>query len=283
MKNFSVKNITGRQILLVSALTILVIGLIAAMSAFLPQAVDWHGAFRPAALEVLHGHSPFNADGFYHAPWGIIPLIPLAVLPEPIGRALLALISLVSYAYVAYKLGARPIAIAFLLVSPPVLHLIINGNLDWMAAIGFILPPQWGLFFIAIKPQMGIAVAPFWLIEAWRQGGLKLTIKTFAPFTAVLLLSFALFGLWPLGATRTTDLWWNASLWPVSIPVGLALFVASIRKRKIEYAMAASPCLSPYVLLHSWVGTLLAIVSSVPETIAAVIGLWILVIIRLLG
>ena len=283
MKNFSVKNITGRQILLVSALTILVIGLIAAMSAFLPQAVDWHGAFRPAALEVLHGHSPFNADGFYHAPWGIIPLIPLAVLPEPIGRALLALISLVSYAYVAYKLGARPIAIAFLLVSPPVLHLIINGNLDWMAAIGFILPPQWGLFFIAIKPQMGIAVAPFWLIEAWRQGGLKLTIKTFAPFTAVLLLSFALFGLWPLGATRTTDLWWNASLWPVSIPVGLALFVASIRKRKIEYAMAASPCLSPNVLLHSWVGTLLAIVSSVPETIAAVIGLWILVIIRLLG
>lgn len=282
MKRLDFKDITRKQLLLAGALTILVIGLIAIMSMYLPQAVDWHGAFRPATLEILHGRSPFNANGFYHAPWSLIPLIPLAVLPEPIGRALLVLISLASYAFVAHKLGAKPIAIVFLLVSPPVLHLIINGNLDWMAAIGFILPPQWGLFFIAIKPQMGLAVAPFWLIEVWRRGGLKLVIKTFAPFTVVLLLSFVLFGLWPLGATRATDLWWNASLWPVSIPVGLALFVASIRMRKIEYAMAASPCLSPYVLLHSWIGALLAIVSSVPETIAAVIGLWIAVIYRLI-
>jgi len=58
------------------------------------------------------------------------------------------------------------------------------------------------------------------------------------------------------------------------------LFITSIRRQKIEYAMAASPCLSPYVLFHSWVGVILAIVSSVPETIAAVIGLWILVAIR---
>ena len=283
MRRFIQEKFTGRQLFLFGALGIVAIALIVIMSLYLPQAIDWHGAFRPAALELLHGRSPFNADGFYHAPWSLIPLIPLAILPEPIGRALLVLITLASYAYVAHKLGAKPIAIAFLLISPPVLHLIINGNLDWMAAIGFILPPQWGLFFIAIKPQMGIAVAPFWLIEAWRQGGVKLVIKTFAPFTVALLLSFAVFGLWPLGATRTTNLWWNASLWPISIPVGLALFVASIRKRKIEYAMAASPCLSPYVLLHSWIGALLAIVSSVPETIAAVIGLWIVVILKLVA
>lgn len=280
MNKFSIKTITGKQILLIGALILATMGLIAVMSLYLPQAVDWHGAFRPAALEILHGRSPFNADGFYHAPWSLIPLIPLAILPEPIGRAILVLTSLISYAYIAYRLGAKPIAIVFLLLSPPVLHLVINGNLDWLAAFGFILPPQWGLFFIAIKPQMGIAVAPFWLIEAWRRGGIKLVIKTFMPFTVALLLSFAFFGLWPLGATRTTDLWWNSSLWPVSIPIGLALFVASIRKRKIEYAMAASPCLSPYVLLHSWVGAFLAIVSSTPETIAAVVGLWIVVIIR---
>ena len=275
------KNITGKQLLVISALAITVIALITAMSFYLPPAIDWHGAFRPAALEILHGRSPFNVDGFYHAPWSLIPLIPLAVLPEPIGRALLLLISLASYAYVSYKLGAKPLAIVFLLISPPVLHLVLNGNLDWMAAIGFILPPQWGLFFIAIKPQMGIAVAPFWLIEAWRRGGVKLVLETFTPFLAVLLLSFVMFGLWPLSVTRATELWWNASLWPVSIPVGLALFAASIRKRKIEYAMAASPCLSPYVLVHSWVGALLAIVSSTLETIVAVIGFWLAVIIKL--
>jgi len=66
--------------------------------------------------------------------------------------------------------------------------------------------------------------------------------------------------------------------WPASIPVGLALLIAAIRKRKIEYAMGASPCLSPHVILHSWVGALLAVVSSTPELIAAVCGLWILVV-----
>jgi hypothetical protein len=133
-----------------------------------------------------------------------------------------------------------------------------------------------------MKPQIGIAVAPFWLVEAWRVGGWKLVLKTFLPFTIVLLLSFVIFGIWPMYSFsyRVSEVWFNASLWPMSIPVGLALFVASIRKRKIEYAMAASPCLSPYALFYSWTGALLAIVSSTPETIAAVVGLWILIAIR---
>jgi hypothetical protein len=207
-------------------------------------------------------------------------LIPFALLPENVGRVLLLFCGLASFAYIAHRLGAKPLAIIFLLISPVVMHMLLNGNIDWLASFGFILPPQIGLFFIAIKPQIGIAVAPFWLVEAWRQGGWKQVLATFTPFTIVLLLSFAIFGLWPLGAVEVTRVYFNASLWPLSIPVGLALFVTAVRKRKIEYAMAASPCLSPYALFYSWTGVLLAIIASVPETIAAVIGLWILVAIR---
>jgi hypothetical protein len=265
----------------IGILTIVFVVLISLMSFVLPPAVDWHGAFRPAIIEILHGRSPYTVDGFYHAPWGLIPLIPLALFPESIGRALLVMLGLVSYTFVAHRLGAKSLATFFFLISPPVVHVLQNGNLDWMAAIGFVLPPQIGLFFISVKPQMGIAVAPFWLIETYRQGGWTHLLKTFTPFLLALLISFALFGFWPLASIQqTANIRWNASLWPMSIPVGLALFVASIRKRKIEYAMAASPCLSPYVLFHSWAGVLLAFVSSLPETIAAVIGLWILVAIR---
>ena len=156
--------------------------LIALMSILLPSAVDWHGAFRPATVEILHGRSPYTVDGFYHASWGLIPLIPLILFPESVGRAILVLLTLASFAFVAHRLGARPLATLFFLISPPVFQLLQNGNLDWMAAIGFVMPPQIGLFFISIKPQIGFAVAPFWMIEAWRQGGWTQLIKTFAPF-----------------------------------------------------------------------------------------------------
>lgn len=248
---------------------------------FVPPAIDWRITFRPAALTLLSGESPYGKVYVIHAPWALIMLAPFALLPEAVGRVMLIFCGLAAYAYVAHRLGAKPIAIIFLLISPLVMHVLLNGNIDWLAILGFVLPPQIGLFFIAIKPQIGIAVAPFWLIEAWRQGGWKQVLTTFLPFTIVLLLSFAIFGLWPLDALRvTSDVSFNASLWPLSIPVGLTLFVTAIRKRKIEYAMAASPCLSPYVLFYSWGGVLLAIIASVPETIAAVIGLWILVAIR---
>jgi hypothetical protein len=247
---------------------------------FLPKAVDWSTIFRPSALTLLSGHSPYGKYYFVHAPWTLILLMPLALLPEAVGRVMLVLCGLTAYALVAYRLHAKPLAIVFVLLSPLVMHVLLNGNMDWLAILGFILPPQLGLFFISIKPQIGIAVAPFWLIEAWREGGWRAVVKTFAPFAAVLLLSFAIFGFWPSYSFGVIGVFYNASLWPVSIPVGLALLVTAIRKRKLEYAMAASPCLSPYLLFYSWGGALLAIVSSVPETVAAVIGLWILVAIR---
>jgi hypothetical protein len=273
-------NIKLSQPQLIGIAVLVALGMSVLLAPFAPPAIDWNIAFRPATLALLSGKNPYDNPWMIHAPWGLIPLIPLAILPESVGRVMLIFCGLASYAYVAYKLGAKPIANIFILISPPVLHVLLNGNVDWLAALGFITPPQIGLFFISIKPQMGIAVAPFWLVQAWRQGGWKQVVKTFAPFTVILLLSFAIFGLWPLGATSRVGYWWNASLWPLSIPVGLALLITSLRKQKIEFAIAASPCLSPYLLFHSWVGALLAFVSSTPEVIAAVIGLWIVVLVR---
>ncbi|HQA69263.1 MAG TPA: hypothetical protein PK801_13125 [Aggregatilineales bacterium] len=90
----------------------------------------------------------------------------------------------------------------------------------------------------------------------------------------------ALYGLWPLRSSQEVGLWWNASLWPMSIPIGLALVAAAVRSRRIEYAMGAAPCLSPYVLLHAWSGALAAILKHRVEALAAIAGLWLLVAIR---
>jgi hypothetical protein len=154
-----------------------------------------------------------------------------------------------------------------------------------MPLLGFILPPQIGLFLISVKPQTGFAVGIFWLFAAWRKGGWREVVYTFAPVTIALLLSFVLYGPWlfKVGGVLGIATNFNASLWPLSIPIGLTLIVTAIRKKEIRFAMPASPCLSPYVLFHSWSSALVALAGHKMELITAVIGLWIVVILQLWG
>jgi hypothetical protein len=284
MKEMShLRRLTPTQWIVIATVVILLPVLTMLLADHLPLGVDWAWSLRPAALKLLHGNSPYLAataeEAFAGAPWALLPLIPLALLPVNVGRALLLFISLAAFTVAALRLGAGPLALGAFLVSPPVVHCLLNANLDWLPVLGFTLSPWLGLFFIAVKPQMGSVVAIFWLVEAWRTGGPIRVVKVFAPVGLALLLSFGLFGWWPLAGVRILEYsrLWNASLWPVSIPVGLALAVTALRRRDKRLAMGASPCLSPYVLFHAWSGALASIVSSTPETVAAVIGLWILV------
>jgi hypothetical protein len=276
----------GRKRITASALVlalVVVLSVIAAQE--LPAGIDWHEAFRPAARAVLDGQSPYTVEKFYAAPWGLVPLLPMALLPEEAGRGILLAASLVSLTIVAHRLGARPITTAAFLMSPPVLHGLLNANIDWLAMLGFVAPPQIGLLLVTIKPQVGIGLVVYWLVQAWRQGRVPQVIRVFWPLTAVSGVSFILFGFWPLRFGQIIDYSrsFNASLWPTSIPIGLVLLVAAIRRRDARYAIASSPCLSPHVVFHSYAGVLACLLSMPIETIVAVIGLWVLVILRLAG
>jgi len=278
------QSLTVRQKLMLAVIVILVLSTLTVfMSIYLPPAVDWHLFFRPAAQELLHLRSPYSVQGFPMPPWMLLPVLPLALLPENIGGALFLLLNLMVFVYSAYRLGATTTTMVVFLLSPPVLHSLLNGNVDSFVVLGFVLPPPIGLFFLSIKPQIGAGVALFWLVEAWRTGGLREVFKTFTPVAIAWLASILVFGFWFLNWENKVDLWWNASAWPLSIPVGLALLVAAVRKRKMEFAMPAAPCLSPYVLLHAWSGALAALMTLPAEMIAAVAGLWIIVISSLLG
>ncbi len=261
-------------------LCVFLIGLIILLTYTLPTAADWHNHYRPAAKALIQGRNPFDNKLYLNAPWMLLPMVPLLLVSEEAGRAILAIAALTSLAFICKRLGAKPLAIIFILLSPPVFQLMLDGNVDWLMALGFVLPPHIGLIFLAIKPQTGFAVALLWFYQAWKKNGWREVVRISTPVTILFLTSFLLYGLWPLNFAIVNEWKGNASLWPSSIPVGLALLAAAVRREKIEYAMAASPCLSPYVLLHSWIAPLLAISASTIETICAVIGLWILVFIR---
>jgi hypothetical protein len=288
-ERISVKRLERKQLLLI-LFFLLACVLMALFSArFHPYGIDWYWTFRPAAQAILVGESPYTSPAlkapYAGAPWGLLVFIPLAFFPEVIGRGFIFVISLLGFAYAGYRLGARPFTLTVFLLSPPVLHSLQNANIDWIPILGYSLSPWLGLFFIAVKPQMGSVVALYWLVESYRKGGIRAVIRTFAPITVVTLVSFLLYGWWPQKMFVVSDYagGFNASLWPVSIPLGLVLLVASLRQREVKYAISASPCLSPHVLFHSWSGVLAALFNAKAELVTAVVGLWLLVALQLLS
>ena len=262
----------------------LIICLSLAVARYIPGGVDWYSTFRPATQALLSGNSPYQGlqAPFAGAPWGLIPLIPFAILPEHIGRGFFFVASIIAFAYVAYRFKATLLTMTAFLLSPPILHCLLNSNLDWLPLLGYVLPPQIGLFFLAVKPQMGSVVCIFWLVEAWRKGKWKEVLRVFSPVMIAFALSLAFYGLWPLNMLKVSQhtQWWEASMWPISIPIGLALAAAALRSRNIKFAIAASPCLSTHVVFHSWSCVLLSTLEYTGDALMAVVGLWILVIIR---
>lgn len=245
--------------------------------------VDWIYAFRPAVWEILSWRSPYNVQGVYNPPWTFIPLIPLAILPPKWGGIILSLISLFALLFIAIRLGAnRYVALSFLLIPQIAFKTISNPNIDFLAAIGFILPPQIGLFFLAMKPQIGIAVAIFWFIESWRDGGWKQVVRIFSPISIALLISIIMYGPYFVNAVHLTDyetIWYSYPLWPYTIPVGLSLLFYAVQKREISYSIIGSPFVSPYVASYTYPFLLLGLVNTPIIYLAAYIGFWLIDII----
>lgn len=231
-------------------------------------ALDWIENYGPAALAVWNGGSPYDVPVFFAAPWAVFPLIPFALMPYAFGRWCIFILGVCAFALIAYRMGAKPLTLAFFLLSYPVLADLANGNIEWMPMLGFILPPQIGLIFVLIKPQVGIGITIYWLIEAYRAGGIQQVVKTFLPVTVLTLLSFALYGFWPLHFIQTLTMAreikssnaidYNFSLWPYGLILGLVLVIYSIIKKKQNLSIMAGPFLSPYALIATYATSLLA-------------------------
>jgi hypothetical protein len=245
--------------------------------------IDWKETFYPASREVLNGESPYSVQTFRNVPWTVLFLLPFAVFSEKAGGILFFIASIAIYAWTAYRLKASRIALIAFLLSPPVVYGLRMLNVDIFVLFGFTLPASIGLFLIFIKPQMGFVMALFWLVQSWRQGGVKRVLQTFAPIGIALLLSFVIFGNWAQG--RQDDLlnsFWNASLWPWAIPIGVVLTALSLRDAREDLAISASPFLSPYLAYHSWATVLAGLMRRDFELVLAVAAMWLVAVVRVL-
>ena len=126
----------------VVALMLLVMILLPFLYVSLPHGLDWHDTYRPAALAVLRGQSPYTFEIYYAAPWAAWLLIPIAVLPTALGQMMIFLAGVAAYIYIAYRFGATPFSLILFLSSAAVIGCLINGNIEWLPLLGAVLPPQ---------------------------------------------------------------------------------------------------------------------------------------------
>lgn len=241
---------------------------------------DYQFTFYRAARMLLGGQSPYLIPTFNNPPWALLPLMPFALLPESTSTILYFVLNVFVYAFVAYKLRAKPLAFIAFMLSSPVIYGLYRLNIDALVLAGFIMPAPIGLFFVLMKPQMGFAMAIFWLVKAWKSGGWRTVTTTFAPVLVAYGLSFLLFGNWITNRQQElTGAIWNTSLWPWSIPIGLALMFFCLRDVRQDFARAASPFLSPYVAYYSWAAVLAGFIERQYVILIGVVGVWIAAIV----
>jgi len=229
--------------------------------------VDYKGAFRPALIKLVSFESPYSVTAFFNPPWVLIPLLPLAFVSPALGAAVMFVLNFACWIIVAARSRMNPLAFTVFILFSHMFTNSWNGNIEGIAALGFILPPPIGMFFVLAKPQFGAAVAIFWTVEAYRKGGLPAVTRVALPVLSAIALSVLVFSPWPLQGPSLVDVWWNSSVFPYGIPAGVILLGLTLWRRDIRFAIAASPFFAPYLTGHTWAVVWFGLLLFVPSRI----------------
>lgn len=225
---------------------------------------DWE-TFVGTANRIIY-KEPIYGEIVTHAyysnpPWLAIILLPVAMLPFRWGWAIISVLTIILPILVLKKWQGSVVIIQIFLValSPPTLYILIHGQIDAIILSGVLLPVQFWWLVAFTKPQVAIGL----LFGVPRNKLKQVIIIT----SMVILISFILFGNWVLDLLiqpaeyiqMTHNIW--LGIWPLQVPVGVALLVLGISRKKESLLVGASPFLSPYAATSSFLGIWVAMIS----------------------
>jgi hypothetical protein len=266
-----------------SEIIVLVIGvllipvMVAALARYYPAGVDWRQSFWPLPA---HWRDPYaegaTITGLSNPPW-ILLLLPHALLSLPLSNAINLYLSIAVGILVIYKYRGGWQALVLTFTSPMFFDLARTNNIDWIPLAAFLLPPMWGTPLLLIKPQVVGGALLIW----WKKQ--KFSPLMFAPLAVVLVLSFIIWGFWPLrvaGLPPNAQVW-NFAPWPIGIPLGLYMLYRAWQKEDEILGAAATPFLVPYFAPYS-LFPLMALISSKyrREAFFVYVGFWAYLIIE---
>jgi len=220
--------------------------------------------------------------GVYEPFWTFILLAPFAFLPLWVGRILLFLVSMAAFTVTAVKMGASKFQLVMFLCSTSVFGGLYMGNIDFLVTLGYWMPPQLGLFFVLMKPQIGVCIAIYWMYMAWRKGGVREIVRVFAPVTGAYLLSFLLYGFWFKHLFSMSSSPWNWGIFPYLVPIGIFLLYKAVQLKDIKLSGISSPLIAPYLTAYNFVIVLLSLFNRPALFLTAWATTWLIVFVRVL-
>jgi len=241
-------------------------------------ATDFRAYFYPATRLFWTGQNPYTVPGFYNPPWLLALLAPFALLPERWAQAAFFACALCALLLVCYKLRLGRLGTLAFLLSFPAVYSLLYGNLEWLVLLGLLLPPRVGVFFMLIKPQVGMGALVCWIVQAWRKRGARGVLGLLWPVGLAVLLSMAIYGPWPLGfataADNSTMHGLNVSAWPWLLPLGFYLVAETIKTPDLKKSLLIGPALSPHLVQGSWCGLFIALGDRPVAMVLANVVMW---------
>jgi hypothetical protein len=145
---------------------------------------------------------PYATPGLVNPPWALLLLLPFRVLPLPVAVLAQMLVYFVLLALVIRRYG-RPeqgrLAALVVFSSPLALNTALELNIDWMIALGLLLPRPWSAPLLLIKPQNAAGyLASF--------SGRELR-RWLVVVCVTLLLSLVVWGNWPAALLANLDVY----------------------------------------------------------------------------
>lgn len=237
--------------------------------------VDWTGVYHKLATQPLKSPYEWNYGGLKLAnpPWLLWILWPFSLLPARPALALWMTFSILISVWSIKKLGGNIYIALLTLCSPFFIRLFVHGQIDVVILLGFALlvtaettiQRGLGIVFMMIKPQvLGVAAVTHWLsLER------KNKVLILLPLTTVALVSFLIYGLWPLRMAENmrylSGIFTGLSIWPYGLPVGIMLLIISLKKDDVKLGALSTFFFVPYVGSHSLYPYIAVLFTMVPH------------------
>lgn len=213
----------------------------------------WHDQQTTFTQLVHHLATPYDTVGFVNVPWAALLLVPFGLIPLELSTLIQTILYFLCLTVLVKRIGGTRRHILLALTSFVALDATLELNVDWLIALGILLPVVWSGPFLIVKPQVALGI--------YAGAHLRQLVLAALVVGVVLALSVLLWGWWPpqmLASIARNSLNRPYNLAPVALmpallsyAIGLAIGIRAVQKRDAVLGVYAWLFFVPYITLYS--------------------------------